>query len=99
MGKGGTRFVGDAVAVRAKAKGYTSKDMKKVRRRGAVVGCCRQREFGPPKRLNMLGRGGPRAWRRAASAAGRVGSPLPPVRRRHRRLLTPPAPAPPQPFF
>lgn len=31
MGKGGTRFVGDAVGVRAKAKGYGGKDMKKVR--------------------------------------------------------------------
>ncbi|PSC70113.1 peptidyl-prolyl cis-trans isomerase H isoform A [Micractinium conductrix] len=29
MGKGGTRFVGDAIASRAKAKGYTSKDMQK----------------------------------------------------------------------
>lgn len=29
MGKGGTRFVGDAVAVRGKSKGYTSKDQKK----------------------------------------------------------------------
>ncbi|PRW33518.1 hypothetical protein C2E21_7678 [Chlorella sorokiniana] len=29
MGKGGTRFVGDAVAVRGKAKGYTSRDQKK----------------------------------------------------------------------
>ena len=32
MGKGGTRFVGDAVGVRGKSKGYTSKDQKKVRR-------------------------------------------------------------------
>lgn len=29
MGKGGTRFDGEAVAVRGKAKGYTGKDMKK----------------------------------------------------------------------
>jgi hypothetical protein len=37
MGKGGTKFSGDAVGVRMKAKGYTLKDAKKVlvpRRRG-----------------------------------------------------------------
>lgn len=36
MGKGGTRFVGDAVGVRGKAKGYSGKDMKKV----GACGCC-----------------------------------------------------------
>lgn len=30
MGKGGTRFVGDAVSVRGKSKGYTSRDQKKA---------------------------------------------------------------------
>jgi hypothetical protein len=30
MGKGGTRFDGEAIAVRGKAKGYTGKDMKKA---------------------------------------------------------------------
>ena len=37
MGKGGTRFVGDAVAVRGKSKGYTGKDMKKASGEEAAV--------------------------------------------------------------
>lgn len=41
MGKGGTRFVGDAVAVRGKSKGYTSKDQKKVSRQQCVHFRCR----------------------------------------------------------
>jgi hypothetical protein len=28
MGKGGTRFVGEAIGARSKAKGYTSKERK-----------------------------------------------------------------------
>ena len=46
MGKGGTRFVGDAVGVRVKAKGYTLKDMKKVRCVCAVAGWCRRASWG-----------------------------------------------------
>jgi hypothetical protein len=61
MGKGGTRFVGDAVGVRVKAKGYTSKDMKKVRCRMRSCGVVQARELGTPGRLYRLGRSGTRA--------------------------------------
>lgn len=57
MGKGGTRFCGDAVGVRGKAKGYTSKDMKK-----ASAKAPRHRSM-----LRQAGRG--RQHRRSAPAA------------------------------
>ncbi|EFN53809.1 hypothetical protein CHLNCDRAFT_136515 [Chlorella variabilis] len=44
MGKGGTRFDGEAVAVRGKAKGYTGKDMKKARCLAALSRAARDME-------------------------------------------------------